>query len=57
MSGGAVSLMVVPAKRRDYLFLPFAKDYPRIVDEISKTTLLARDAEIQDPPILEQLRA
>ena len=37
-------------------FLPFADDDPRIAEVISKVLLLARDQEIQDPAILEQIR-
>jgi hypothetical protein len=49
--------VAVPAQHRGRLFLPFADDDPRTAEVISKTILLARDAEIQDPTILEQLRA
>ena len=57
LPGGAVCLVAVPAQHRGRLFLPFADDDPRTAEVISKTILLARDAEIQDPTILEQLRA
>ncbi len=56
LPGGAVCLVAVPAQHRGRLFLPFADDDPRTAEVISKTILLARDAEIQDPTILEQLR-
>jgi hypothetical protein len=42
-----------PAPRR--LFLPFADDDPRTAEVISKVLLLARDREIQDPTILQQI--
>ena len=57
MPGGAICLVAVPAEHRGRLFLPFADDDPRTAEVISKTILLARDSEIQDPTILEQLRA
>jgi hypothetical protein len=57
LPGGAVCLIAVPAQHRGRLFLPFTDDDPRTAEVISKTILLARDAKIQDPTILEQLRA
>ena len=57
LPGGAVCLVPVHSQHRSRLFLPFADDDPRTAEVISKTLLLARDEEIQDPIILEQLRA
>jgi hypothetical protein len=57
MPGGAVCIVAVPAQHRGRLFLPFADDDPRTAEVVSKTLLLARDDEIDDPAILEQLRA
>ena len=57
LPGGAICLVAVPAEHRGRLFLPFADDDPRTAEVISKTILLARDAQIQDPTILDQLRA
>jgi hypothetical protein len=37
--------------------MPFADDDPRTAEVISKVLLFARDQEIQDPTILEQIRA
>jgi hypothetical protein len=54
--GGAVCILPVHAQHRGRLFLPFADDDPRTAEVISKVLLLARDGEIQDPTILEQLR-
>jgi hypothetical protein len=54
--GGAVCILPVHAQHRGRLFLPFADDNPRTAEVISKVLLLARDSEIQDPTILEQLR-
>ena len=57
MPGGSICLVAVPAQHRGRLFLPFADDDPRTAEVLSKVILLARDAEIQDPTVLEQIRA
>lgn len=57
LPGGAVCLVPVHAQHRGRLFLPFADDDPKTAEVISKTLLLAKDKEIQDPSILEQLQA
>jgi hypothetical protein len=56
LPGGSLCIVPVHAQHRGRLFLPFADDDPRTAEVISKTLLLARDREIQDPTILEQLR-
>ncbi|MEX1230412.1 MAG: DUF5724 domain-containing protein [Planctomycetaceae bacterium] len=55
MPGGALCVIPVHAQHRGRLFLPFADDDPRTAEIISKVLLLAKDGEIQDPSILEQL--
>ena len=55
MPGGALAILPVHAQHRGRLFLPFADDDPRTAEVISKVLLLARDEEIQDPMILDQL--
>ena len=45
------------APQRGRLFLPFADNDPRTAEVVSKVLLLAKDREIQDPTILEQLLA
>ena len=55
--GGALCIIPVHAQQRGRLFLPFADDDPKTAEVISKTLLLARDAEIKDPTILEQIFA
>jgi hypothetical protein len=55
--GGSLCIVPVHAQHRGRLFLPFADDDPRTAEVMSKVLLLARDAEIQDPGILEQLRS
>ena len=54
--GGQVCVVPVHAQRRGRLFLPFADDDPRTAEILSKLLLFARDDQIQDPTILEQLR-
>lgn len=56
LPGGYLCIVPVHSQHRGRLFLPFADDDPRTAEVISKTLLLARDHEIQDPIILEQLR-
>jgi hypothetical protein len=56
LPGGSLCIVPVHAQHRGRLFLPFADDDPRTAELISKVLLLARDHEIQDPSILEQLR-
>lgn len=57
MPGGSICIVPVHAQHRGRLFLPFADDDPRTAEVVSKTLLLSRDDEIQDPIILDQLRA
>jgi hypothetical protein len=56
LPGGALCIVPVHAQHRGRLFLPFADDDPKTAEVISKVLLLARDGEILDPGILEQLR-
>lgn len=55
--GGALCVVPVNAQHRGRLFLPFADDDPRTAEVVSKVLLLARDKEIQDPTILQQIAA
>lgn len=55
--GGALCIVPVHAQHRGRIFLPFADDDPKTAEVISKVLLLARDNEIKDPSILEQLFA
>ncbi len=55
--GGALCVVAVNAQHRGRLFLPFADDDPRTAEIVSKVLLLARDKEIQDPTILQQIAA
>lgn len=55
--GGALCIIPVGSQHRGRLFLPFADDDPKTAEVVSKALLLARDHEIKDPTILEQLRS
>ena len=57
LPGGSVCLVPVHSQHRGRLFLPFADNDPKTAEVLSKTLLLARDQEIDDPILLEQLRA
>jgi hypothetical protein len=56
LPGGSLCIVPVHAQHRGRLFLPFADDDPKTAEVISKVILLARDSQIDDPTILEQLR-
>ncbi|MCF6405265.1 DUF4132 domain-containing protein [Chitinophaga filiformis] len=56
MPGTYLSILPVHSQQRGRLFLPFADDDPKSAELISKVLLLARDKDIQDPTILQQLR-
>jgi len=53
--GGFVCIVPVHAQHRGRLFLPFMDNDPRTAEVLSKVLLLARDSEIKDPSILEQI--
>ena len=53
--GGALCIVPVHGQHRGRLFLPFVDDDPRSAEVVSKVVLLARDKEIKDPSILEQI--
>jgi len=54
--GGEVCIIPVDSQRRGRVFLPFADDDPKTAEVVAKVLLLARDHQIKDPSILEQLR-
>jgi hypothetical protein len=56
LPGGHVCIIAVHAQHRGRVFLPFADDDPRTAEILAKVLLLARDDQIKDPTILEQLR-
>ncbi len=53
--GGHLCIVPVHSQHRGRLFLPFADDDPRTAEVVSKVLLLAKDTEIKDPTILEQI--
>lgn len=53
--GGALCLVPVHAQQRGRLFLPFADDDPKTAEVVTKIVTLARDKDIKDPSILEQI--
>ncbi|MBP1650898.1 MAG: hypothetical protein H6Q26_1055 [Bacteroidetes bacterium] len=55
MPGRYLSILPVHSQQRGRLFLPFADDDPKSAEVMSKVLLLARDKEIQDPTIIQQL--
>jgi hypothetical protein len=54
-SGGSLCIVPVHSQQRDRLFLPFADDDPKTAEVVAKVLMLARDREIKDPTILEQI--
>jgi predicted DNA-binding WGR domain protein len=57
LPGGSLAIIPVHAQHRGRIFLPFADDDPKTAEVVSKVLLLARDEEIMDPMILDQLGA
>ncbi|PSB47554.1 DUF4132 domain-containing protein, partial [Chamaesiphon polymorphus] len=55
--GGALCILPVSSQHRGRLFLPFVDDDPKTAEIMSKVLLLAKDRDIQDPTILEQILA
>src|SRR6185312_13817471 len=55
--GGALCIIPVHSQQRGRIFLPFSDDDPRTAEVVSKVVLLARDKDIKDPSILEQILA
>jgi hypothetical protein len=53
--GGSLCIIPVHSQHRGRLFLPFADDDPKTAEIVSKILLLAKDREIQDPSILQQI--
>lgn len=53
--GGELCIIPVHSQHRGRLFLPFADDDPKTAEIISKMLLLAKDKDIKDPTILEQI--
>jgi hypothetical protein len=56
MPGEMLFIVPVHSQHRGRIFLPFADDDPRTAEVMSKVLLLARDKEIKDPTVLDQIR-
>ncbi len=56
LPGRMLLIVAVHSQYRGRLFLPFSDDDPKTAEVLSKTLLLARDEEIKDPSILDQIR-
>jgi len=56
MPGGMLFIVPVHAAHRGRIFLPFADEDMKAAEVLSKILLLARDHEIKDPNILDQMR-
>jgi Family of unknown function (DUF5724)/Domain of unknown function (DUF4132) len=56
LPGEMLFLVAVHPAQRGKLFLPFADEDPKTAEVISKVIMLARDHQIRDPNILEQIR-
>lgn len=55
--GRVLHIVAVHSQYRGRLFLPFADNDPKTGEVLAKTLLLARDDEIKDPIILDQIRS
>ena len=55
LPGEFICIVPVQNLQRGRLFLPFVDSDPRTAEVVSKVLLLARDQEIRDPTLLEQL--
>jgi Trp operon repressor len=55
MPGVALSILPVHSQHRGRMFLPFLDEDPKTAEIMSKILLLAKEQEIQDPTILQQL--
>ncbi|MCA8969313.1 MAG: DUF4132 domain-containing protein [Planctomycetes bacterium] len=56
LGGAMLAIVAVHSGHRGRIFLPFEDDDPRSAEVLSKVLLLARDKQIQDAKILEQIR-
>jgi hypothetical protein len=55
--GGTLFIVPVHSQHRGRIFLPFADQDPKTAEVLTKVLLLARDDEIKDPNLLDQIRA
>jgi hypothetical protein len=55
VASSSLSIIPVHSQHRGRMFLPFMDEDPKTAEIISKILLLAKDKDIQDPTILQQL--
>jgi hypothetical protein len=55
--GGALPIVAVHSQHQGRLFLPFADPDPKTAEVLSKTLLLARDTDIKDPTLIQQIKS
>jgi hypothetical protein len=55
IASASLSIIPVHSQHRGRFFLPFLDDDPKTAEILSKVLLLAKDEEIKDPTILQQL--
>lgn len=55
MAGAEIAISVVSSQHRGRLFLPFVDDDPKTAEIITKVLLFAKDNDIKDPFILNQI--
>jgi len=53
--GGALCIIPVHSQHRGRIFLPFVDNDPKTAEIVSKVIMLARDDQIKDPTVLEQI--
>ncbi|MCB9880654.1 MAG: DUF4132 domain-containing protein [Planctomycetes bacterium] len=56
LGGAMLAIVAVHSGHRGRIFLPFEDDDPRSAEVLSKVLLLARDKQIRDAKILDQIR-
>jgi hypothetical protein len=56
VANATLSIIPVHSQHRGRMFLPFMDQDPKTAEILSKIVLLAKDKEIQDPTILQQLQ-
>ena len=56
MAGAEIAISVVPSQHRGRLFLPFVDEDPKTAEIITKVLLFAKDNDIKDPFILNQIK-
>lgn len=57
LGGPALVVVAVHSQHRGRLFLPFADDDPRTAEVLAKALMLARDHELKDPKVLDQIHS